>query len=158
MWTDGPLTWTDGPDGQNLMFPETMSTAAVRRGVDRAREHGHEIVGAWLSRDADPKPLADAGFERGWSPWWMTADLSDWRPAADPRIELEQQPAHGDDDARSAWYAAAYTPDARRFAGRAWAFLDADLAGIFDMEALARDDAAHSEAGSGPTTMSTRRP
>ena len=23
VWTDGPLTWTDGPDGQNLMFPSS---------------------------------------------------------------------------------------------------------------------------------------
>lgn len=139
--------WTDGPDGQNLMFPETMSTAAVLRGVDRARVRGRAIVGAWLSLDTDAKPLADTGFERGWSPWWMTADLSDWRPAADPRIELERHLADGDDDdghygdpvaltsqrPTRAWYAAAYTPDSRRFAGRGWAFLDADLAGIFDM-------------------------
>jgi hypothetical protein len=33
-----------------------------------------------------------------------------------------------------AWYAAAYTPQARRFAGRAWSFLDDDFVGVFDME------------------------
>jgi hypothetical protein len=26
-WTDGSLTWTDGPDGLNLMFPRAMTTA-----------------------------------------------------------------------------------------------------------------------------------
>lgn len=33
-----------------------------------------------------------------------------------------------------AWYAAAYTARTRRFAGRAWSYLDGDLAGIFDMD------------------------
>jgi GNAT superfamily N-acetyltransferase len=33
-----------------------------------------------------------------------------------------------------AWYAAAYTLHDRRFAGRAWSFLDGDLAGVFEMD------------------------
>jgi len=89
--TDGPLTWTDGPDGQNLMFPKQLTTAAVRRGADRARDLGRPIVGAWLGLDVDPTPLAEAGFERGWSPWWMTASLADVAGPADPRVELQQE-------------------------------------------------------------------
>lgn len=85
VWTDGPLTWTDGPDGQNLMFPEEMATPAVRRGVERARDRGLRVVGAWLSLDTDATPLAEAGFERGWSPWWMTADLAEVTGRPDPR-------------------------------------------------------------------------
>jgi len=148
VWTDGPLTWTDGPDGQNLMFPEEMATPAVRRGVERARDRGLGIVGAWLSLDTDATPLAEAGFERGWSPWWMTADLTAVADRPDPRIELQQDTSDYQGEHRAyrdqlalsrhqppcAWYAAAYTHRAGRFAGRAWSFLDADLAGVFDME------------------------
>jgi GNAT superfamily N-acetyltransferase len=32
VWTDGPLTWIDGPDGQNLMFPVHLTTASVLDG------------------------------------------------------------------------------------------------------------------------------
>jgi hypothetical protein len=53
-----------------------MTTRAVLRGVARARDRGLTIVGAWLGLDVDPTPLAEAGFTRGWSPWWMTVDLS----------------------------------------------------------------------------------
>lgn len=51
------------------MFPQAMTTAAVRRGVQHARDSGRDIVGAWLGMDVDAAPLAEAGFERGWSPW-----------------------------------------------------------------------------------------
>ena len=147
VWTDGPLTWVDGPDHQNLLFPDEMSTPAIVRGVSRARERRIPIVGAWLSLDVDPSPLAEAGFTRGWAPWWMTADLSIAAHARDPRVELQTETA----DYRSAdpgyarqlavarhrptraWYAAAYAERPRRFAGRAWSFLDGDLAGVFDM-------------------------
>ncbi|MBO3749220.1 GNAT family N-acetyltransferase [Streptosporangiaceae bacterium NEAU-GS5] len=147
VWTDGPLTWTDGPDGLNLMFPERMTTAAVERGVRRARERGLSIVGAWLGLDVDPAPLAEAGFERGWSPWWMTCDLSTLDEPSDPRVALQDDSDDYEEHdpgyralfalVRSrpprVWYAAGYTSPGARFAGRAWSFLDGDLAGIFDM-------------------------
>jgi GNAT superfamily N-acetyltransferase len=147
VWTDGALTWTDGPDGQNLMFPTAMTTDAVLRGVARARDRGLTIVGAWLGLDVDPTPLAEAGFTRGWSPWWMTADLSTMTGGPDRRIELQLDSDDYQDDHQNyrsllavarrqptrAWYAAAYTIQNRRFAGRAWSFLDGDLAGVFDM-------------------------
>jgi GNAT superfamily N-acetyltransferase len=148
VWTDGPLTWVDGPDGQNLMFPMAMTTAGVMRGVERARDRGLSIVGAWLAVDVDATPLAEAGFTRGWSPWWMTADLSSLVCCTDPRVELQVETSdyHDEDPAYRqllavarrqpirAWYAAAYTARTRRFAGRAWSFLDGDLAGVFDMD------------------------
>jgi hypothetical protein len=95
VWTDDGLLWTDGPDGMNVMFPRVMfprapTTAAVRRGVERAYDLGRNIVGAWLGIDVDPTPLARNGFERGWSPWWMTAELSDVSQTRDPRVRLEQ--------------------------------------------------------------------
>jgi GNAT superfamily N-acetyltransferase len=148
VWTDGPLTWVDGPDGQNLMFPTSMSTAAVRRGVERARDRRLPIVGAWLALDVDATPLMEAGFTRGWSPWWMTADLDHVVGEPDPRVELQVETEdyrHEDPGYRRllavarqqptrAWYAAAYSPRGRHFAGRAWSFVDGDLAGIFDMD------------------------
>ncbi|MFC8733759.1 GNAT family N-acetyltransferase [Luteimicrobium sp. NPDC057192] len=147
---DGDLEWTDGPDGLNLLFPRNLTTAAVRRGLDRARAAGRTPVGAWLASDVDPTALADAGFERGWSPWWMVADLADVAaaaPAAGPHVTLEEDAddyrgehaAYRDQLSlarlrpRVAWYAAAHVGPGRRFAGRAWSFLDGGLAGVFDM-------------------------
>lgn len=147
VWTDAGLTWICGPDGQNLMFPTRISTAAALRGVERARDRGLPRVGAWLDLNVDPTPLAEAGFERGWSPWWMTADLSTMDESRDPRVELQRETSdYQREDGEyprllavarrhptRAWYAAAYTTHPRRFAGRAWSFVDGDLAGIFDM-------------------------
>jgi hypothetical protein len=33
-------------------------------------------------------PLGAAGFERGWSPWWMAARIGHVGPAEDERVEL----------------------------------------------------------------------
>jgi GNAT superfamily N-acetyltransferase len=141
------MTWIDGPDGLNLMFPTEISTPGVLREVQRARARGLTIVGAWLARGVDTTQLEEAGFTPGWSPWWMAADLSDQPTDLDPRVELQVESTDYDDHPDQAallalarrqpiraWYAAAYTPQARRFAGRAWSFLDGDLAGIFDMD------------------------
>jgi GNAT superfamily N-acetyltransferase len=147
VWTDGELTWTDGPDGLHLMFPRALAPAALRRGLARARELGRSAVGVWLNLEIDPAPLAEAGFERGWSPWWMTADLSTMTGPDDLRVELQRETNDYGAENRSygellaltrripvrAWYAAAYAGPDRRFAGRAWSFLDGDLAGVFDM-------------------------
>jgi GNAT superfamily N-acetyltransferase len=140
-WRDGPLSWADQPGAIMLMFPAELSDAAVARGVARA---GKRAIGAWLDVDVEPSPLVRAGFERGWAPWWMVADL-DSMVAGDPRIELQTESAdycgeHADYTAElkltrlsptRAWYAAAY--DRGRFAGRSWSFLDGQLAGVFDM-------------------------
>jgi GNAT superfamily N-acetyltransferase len=150
---DGALSWVDGPDGPTLLFPDEMSDSAVVRGVERA---GGRAIGAWLSESVDPAPLERAGFERGWAPWWMVADLEPTprivparrvAPAPDPRVELQTETSdYGGEHAayaaelrltrltpRRTWYAAAY--EKGRFAGRAWSFLSRDkrLAGVFDM-------------------------
>jgi GNAT superfamily N-acetyltransferase len=142
VWADGPLTWIDGPDGLNLMFPETLAGGDLGRAVEHARQRGLPIVGAWLGLEVDPGPLAQVGFERGWSPWWMTADLSEVAGPPDARV-LQTIDTEDDDVERfalthqqpvRAWCACAYAEPSRQFAGRAWSFLDEDLAGIFDMD------------------------
>ena len=149
-WTDGPLLWTREGDEQNLMFPDRIPADAVRRGVDRAREAGVRIIGAWLGTEIDTSALAAAGFERGWSPWWMTAAVADVGAPDDPRIELQQDTVDytGEYAAyrdtlkltrvrpQHTWYAAAYDDrKGRRFAGRAWSHLPSgETAGVFDME------------------------
>jgi GNAT superfamily N-acetyltransferase len=74
----------------------------------------------------------------------MVADLTGVT-AADPRVQLQTSSTDYSGEHASytaqlsiarrhpcrAWYAAAY--DNERFAGRAWSFVDGDLAGIFDM-------------------------
>ncbi|MEV4313563.1 GNAT family N-acetyltransferase [Actinocrispum sp. NPDC049592] len=146
VWTDGGMLWTDGPDGVNVLFPSRLDLQALHRGVQRAQDLGRSPVGAWLGLAVDPGPLAAAGFERGWSPWWMTADLADIPETHDPRVRLEtdttdytgefadyrDQLALAREQPTRAWYAAAHLPDGA-FAGRAWSFLDGDLAGVFDM-------------------------
>lgn len=156
VWTDGPLTWISGPDGMNLMFPPHVPRAALRRGVDRARDLGYDSVGVWLCTQVDTAALSGAGFERGWSPWWMTAPLAAITAPDDPRVELQFDTTDYDGEhvdyrdqlaltrtmPGTAWYAAAYAdppstqPASRRFAGRAWSFRDPGrgaVAGIFDM-------------------------
>lgn len=134
-WEDAGLVWANG----DLMFPRVIDAAALARGVERARATGTTIVGAWLGLDVDPGPLAAAGFERGWSPWWM-AGPAELGLDADPRVELQE---HTDDDAYAAelamarlrppraWHAAAHEDG--RLAGRAWSHLVGDLAGVFDV-------------------------
>jgi ribosomal protein S18 acetylase RimI-like enzyme len=151
IWDDGPLTWMRGADGMHLMFPNELPQAALARGVERARALGAGI-GVWLNPAVDASPLARAGFERGWSPWWMTAPIAGVGPAGDPRVELQDDSAdytgeHADYRAelalararpRHSWYAAAYTHPAGtrpagHFAGRAWSHRAGHLAGVFDM-------------------------
>ncbi|MEV0400887.1 GNAT family N-acetyltransferase [Actinoallomurus sp. NPDC050550] len=162
-WDDGALTWTDGPDGLNLMFPGELDTSAVRRGVQEALARGRPLVGAWLSTGVDPSALRECGFDRGWPIRWMAASLA--AVAADEgdvddRIELQtdtldydgeyadyrDQLALARREPQVAWYAAAYARPAssdrpRRFAGRAWSFYDGGpngVAGVFDMEVWPR--------------------
>jgi ribosomal protein S18 acetylase RimI-like enzyme len=148
VWEDDGLTWVDGDDAQHLMFPRVVDPAALARGVARAADAGQSLVGAWLSLDVDPTPLAAAGFERGWSPWWMAARIADVVPvgtADDRRVALvgragkdagtgeEPMLALARVDPPRAWCAAAFVEPGRRFAGRAWSYLDDGTAGVFDM-------------------------
>lgn len=149
VWTDDATLWTDGPDGLNLMFPRRISRAAVDRALERARDLGRDVVGAWLSLHVPADVLAEAGFERGWSPWWMSADLSAVPRVVDPRVRLEHDSLDYEEhdpgyraqlaltraEPPSCWYAAARTTDGR-FAGRAWSYREArsPLAGVFDMD------------------------
>jgi GNAT superfamily N-acetyltransferase len=142
---DGPLTWYVDGVGAHLMFPAELPRDELARGVQWCRELGVRI-GVWLSAGVDPAPLADAGFQEDWTPCWMAARIEDIRPAADPRVQLQEESRdyRGGDAAyardlaltrqrpQHTWYAAAY--DARsRFAGRVWAHADGTVAGIYDM-------------------------
>jgi GNAT superfamily N-acetyltransferase len=100
-------------------------------------------VGAWLGADVDPSALLSVGFERGWEPWWMSADLDRIAGPEDRRVSITTEvPEYGDSgrrllslaagaDAR-AWHAVAREDG--RFAGRAWAFAQARTVGIYDMD------------------------
>ena len=147
VWSEGGLTWAHGVGHADLLFPTEIEPAALERGLAHVRRPG-EIVGAWLSLDVDPGPLAAVGFERGWSPWWMTAAIADVGATHDPRVELREATSdytgeHSDyartlaltrERPRHTWYAAAYAGRRRRLAGHAWSHLaEAGIAGIFDM-------------------------
>src|SRR5256885_17257190 len=89
-WSDGPLTWMREDDAQNLMFPTRIPGDALRRGLERARDSGVRMVGAWLGSDVDASALAAAGFERGWAPWWMTPPVAAGGAEGGPSIALPQ--------------------------------------------------------------------
>lgn len=138
--------WAHEPDAAYLLFPKRIDPDALARGLTRVRP-SNVIVGAWLATDVDATPLSDAGFGRGWSPWWMTSRIANLDAPHDERIELKDDStdytgefaSYGDNLAlvrarpKRTWYAAAYAEPGRRFAGHAWSHLVGDLAGVFDM-------------------------
>jgi GNAT superfamily N-acetyltransferase len=140
-WEDSGLVWANG----DLLFPQVIDPAALARGVERARAGGSTVVGAWLGLDVDPGPLAAAGFEKGWAPWWMAGPI-DLPVPPDRRATLQERTVDYSGEHESyaatlamarlrparAWYAAAY--DQGRFAGRAWSHRVGDLAGVFDVD------------------------
>lgn len=140
-WRDGGLDWLEGPDGLSLMFPAELPPDAVARGAADARRR-RVLAGVWLGLEVDPAPLADAGFERGWTPRWMAAPCADVGPAHDPRVELLNRldadpgawpaPAMTAVSPQDTWYAAARVDGV--VAGRAWSHLAGSLAGVFDMD------------------------
>jgi ribosomal protein S18 acetylase RimI-like enzyme len=149
VWQDGGLSWAwQAHDGQLMLnFPRVIDAAAAQRGVEQARDRGGQIVGAWLRADVDASALEAVGFERGWEPWWMTADLAAIAPPEDPRVAVSADvPEYGpggqsllslarSPDAR-AWHAVARVEG--RFSGRAWAFSPGHVAGIYDMFVVMR--------------------
>jgi GNAT superfamily N-acetyltransferase len=129
VWDDGPLHWSDGPDGGNLMFPEEIPPDLLARGLAAFERRP---VGAWLSIGVDPSALAEAGFERGWAPWWMSAPLPEAEvlgdPIAIPGVQI-------DVDTRMPGIAFLATARAEgREIGHAWSFVHGRLAGLFDVE------------------------
>ena len=145
VWEDEGLSWSWQPHNRHLMlnFPATIEAAPARRGVDAARSRGAGIVGAWLAADVDPSALLSVGFERGWEPSWMSADLDAIAEPDDPRVTITADvPEYGAEARRllsmvagaraRAWHAVARDHD--RFAGRAWSFAPEQIAGIYDMD------------------------
>ncbi|GMA96316.1 GNAT family N-acetyltransferase [Pseudolysinimonas kribbensis] len=141
VWDDGPLHWSDGPDGAHLMFPAAIPADALTRGIAQLE---HRPVGAWLSPGVDATALAEAGFERGWRPWWMTAALPELAsPEVIPGVEVEvhtRMPGIA--------FLATARADAREV-GRAWSFVHGRLSGLFDVEV----DAAWRRRGIGTALL-----
>ncbi len=143
-WQDRGLQWSWQAHDQQLMlnFPRVIDATAAKEGVEFARERNARIVGAWLSLETDAATLEAVGFERGWEPWWMAAQLDAVTKSHDPRVTLSSDvPEYGPEGQRllslargkrQAWHAVARVDG--QFAGRAWTLLDGDVAGIYDME------------------------
>ena len=131
VWHDEGLTWAREAEQANLLFPSAIPADALARGLERISRRP-VITGAWLSLEVDPTPLADAGFERGWSPWWMTAQLE-----AVGRVRRSSRRAQGRRATaarpKHTWSAAAYAEPGHRLVGHAWSHLTGELAGVFDM-------------------------
>ena len=140
-WANHGLHWIWRPTVNELvlMFPETIRADALRRGIGQGRLLGAKSIGAWLSDGTDALPLAEAGFQRGWEPWWMTASLDCLPDPDDERVALDVDvPGYETTELLLArtrpdccWHASARIDG--RFAGTACSFLDRELAGVFDM-------------------------
>jgi GNAT superfamily N-acetyltransferase len=125
-WSDEGHDWFWIPEDRHvhLLFPSSLDAAAVARGVTEARRLG-ATVGVWLRPETDAQVLADAGFEHGWQPWWMVAELASVPATRDPRVMV-------DTETPDRWTAVARA-DGKSF-GVATAHLGSpDVAGIFDM-------------------------
>ncbi len=125
-WSDGDHRWFSFPAERHihLLFPEALDAAAVTRGVEEARRLRF-TVGVWLRPETEARLLADAGFERGWQPWWMVAELASVPNVTDERVRVETATA-------IEWTAVAR--ERRKSFGVATAHLGSpEVAGIFDM-------------------------
>jgi GNAT superfamily N-acetyltransferase len=144
-WEDAGLTWSWQAHDRQLMlnFPRTLDAPAINRGVDAGRDRGACVIGAWLAADVDASPLEAAGFERGWEPWWMAADLTAIRDCADDRVSVTADvPEYGPEGQRlltlaqgrdaTAWHAVARVDGV--LAGRAWSYATGPYAGVYDMD------------------------
>jgi GNAT superfamily N-acetyltransferase len=144
-WEDAGLEWSWQAHDHSVMlnFPRALDAAALRRGVDAARDRGACIIGAWLAADVDASPLEAAGFERGWEPWWMAADLTAIRDCDDDRVSVTAHvPEYGPEGQRllrlaqdrdaTAWHAVARVEGV--LAGRAWSYAKGLHAGVYDMD------------------------
>ena len=145
VWEDQGLQWSWQAHDDQLMlnFPRAIDEPAARRGLESARERNVRIVGAWLSPETDATALEAVGFERGWEPWWMAAPLDAIPEPHDPRVTLSTDvPEYGPEGQRLLSLARGEQPHAchavarvdGRFAGRAWALVGGDVAGVYDME------------------------
>ena len=144
VWQEGSLDWTWHPYSRHamLLFPAEIPAEALGRALRHVAELGAQTVGAWLGPEVDPAALADAGFERGWSPWWMAAPMASIGPAVDGRVHLEEEtPEYTDPETQAllalsrvrpqdTWHAVARV--GRRLAGHGWSHLDGDVAGVFN--------------------------
>ena len=125
-WSDGDHHWFSFPAERHihLMFPESLDAAALARGVEEARRLRFTI-GVWLRPETDARVLADAGFEHGWQPWWMVAELASVPTVVDPRVRVEVETP-------TLWTAVAR--ERTKSFGVATAHLGSpETAGIFDM-------------------------
>lgn len=145
VWADRGLQWSwQAHDGHLMLnFPDTIDPDAVAAGIEFARQHDAQVIGAWLSPDSETAALEAAGFERGWEPWWMAAPLDVIHEPDDSRTELSALvPEYGPVGQRllslargenpRAWHAVARVDG--HFAGRAWCLVVGDLAGVYDMD------------------------
>ena len=149
VWEDGGLHWSwHAHDGQLMLnFPLRIDVAEARRGVEAARARGARIIGAWLAPDVDASALEAVGFERGWEPWWMAAQLSEIAPSDDERVALcSKVPEYGE-AGRQLLALATVRPAAPGMPSPAWMALlqgahgrlpRRDTAGIYDMEVWPR--------------------
>jgi GNAT superfamily N-acetyltransferase len=125
-WSDQGHDWFWIAEDRHvhLLFPTSLDAAAIARGVHEARRT-RATVGAWLAPETDAQVLADAGFEHGWQPWWMVAELASVTAADDPRVTVEVSTP-------TLWRAVAR--EGRKSFGVATAHLGSpSTAGIFDM-------------------------
>lgn len=60
-----------------LMFPDSVTAAAVRPALAEGLRLGASSARIWLNSAVDAVGLGPLGFRMSWQPWWMAAPVAD---------------------------------------------------------------------------------
>lgn len=131
------LEWAWNPAESTLygFFPRAVEEAGLRPALAEATRLGAKTVGIWANAAIRVPQALKLGFETGWQPWWMTADISACTDDVDAALVTHQ----GLDLPDGAWQAT--VRQAEDWVGSGTVFIPphgvsasaGSLAGIFDM-------------------------
>jgi ribosomal protein S18 acetylase RimI-like enzyme len=148
------ITWAAPARGGEAMvlFPDTSEPAALDAMIAEARERGARGIGCWATGlepfDDLAERLMERDFEWGWQPHWMAIDLARLPlDEDDSRVSLTDEVPEYDGYGAAlltlakerpprSWHAVARVDGS--FVGHAWAHIDDDSAGIYDVDVLPR--------------------
>ncbi|MHA7238886.1 GNAT family N-acetyltransferase [Arthrobacter sp. TMS1-12-1] len=136
-------TWVWLPARRELMmmFPETVSTYAVRPALAEGARLGATSVRVWLNAAVDAVDLGDLGFSPSWQPWWMAAPVDAvLRSGDDAAVLTAEVPDYSGplleelrvvrSEPRQAWHAVTRDPEHGNVSGAAYSFYPSGVAGL----------------------------
>ncbi len=123
-----------------LMFPDSVTAAAVRPALAEGLRLGASSARVWLNSAVDAVGLGPLGFRSSWQPWWMAAPVADvvgggddaailTREVPDYSGPLEQELRVVRAEPRRAWHAVT-RDDGGTITGAAYSFYASGVAGL----------------------------